>query len=152
MVHWIRGPSSISESIKITMLSLFFEFSPCRANTYPVSLVWDVARHGLSTRFLKHPCFFFRFSFRHTSDLSPLPFSAITKVINNHTRRSVQNTRKLHFVCNYCWIYLRLATTLHEPCRGCALLESMDWEFWTSGRGRSAWWRHPLLDVHIIFQ
>ena len=56
-----------------------------------------------------------------------------------------------------CWIYLRHVSTLHEPCRGCAMMESIGWEFWTPGRGRSAWWRHPCwmfiqLDSHWIIQ
>ena len=71
-------------------------------------------------------------------------FSATNQVMTNHTRNNVQNlTGKLYFVCKHCWIYLRHVSTLHEPCRGCAIMNSMGWEFWTPGRGRSAWWRHP---------
>ena len=71
-------------------------------------------------------------------------FSATNQVMTNHTRNNVQNlTGKLYFVCIHCWLYLRPVSTLHEPCRGCTILESMGWEFWTPGRGRSAWWRHP---------
>ena len=98
-------------------------------------------------------CFFrFRFSFCHTSHLSPFPFSATTQVMTNHTRNNVQNlTGQLYFVCKHCWIYLRHVSTLHEPCRGCAIMNSMGWEFWTPGRGRSAWWRHPCWMFLLIF-
>ena len=92
----------------------------------------------------------------------PSLFSATNQVMTNHTRNNVQNlTGKLYFVCKHCWLYLRHVSTLHEPCRGCAILESMGWEFWTPGRGRSAWWRHPCwmfishfiqLDSHWIIQ
>ena len=72
--------------------------------------------------------------------------------MTNHTRNNVQNlTGKLYFVCKHCWLYLRPVSTLHEPCRGCAILESMGWEFWTPGRGRSAWWRHPCWMFILIF-
>ena len=72
---------------------------------------------------------FFRFSFCHTSHLSPFPFSAIAEVIDHHSR-SLQNlTGKLYFVCKRCWIYLRHVSELHEPCRGCAMMDSMEWEF-----------------------
>ena len=95
---------------------------------------------------------FFRFSFCHESHLSPFPFSAIAQVMDQHSR-SLQNlTGQLYFVCKRCWIYLRHVSTLHEPCRGCAMMDSMDWEFWTPGRGRSAWWRHPCWMFMIIFQ
>ena len=60
-----------------------------------------------------------------------------------------------------CCTYSRHVNTLHEPCRGCHILESAGWEFWTPGRERSAWWRHPCwmfissfysLDSHWIIQ
>ena len=152
VVHWIRGPSSVSESTQITLLSLLFELSSCERFTRAMLLVWDVARHGISTPFLKKRFFLFRFSFCHTSHLSPFPFSATTQVMTNHTRNNVQNlTGKLYFVCKHCWIYLRHVSTLHEPCRGCAMMESIGWEFWTPGRGRSAWWRHPCWMFLLIF-
>ena len=74
-----------------------------------------------------------------------LPFFSVTnQVMTNHTRNNVRNPMgKIHFVCIHYWLYLRPVSTLHEPCRGCAILENMGWEFWTPGRGRSAWWRHP---------
>ena len=53
VVHWIRGPSSVSESTQITLLSLLFELSSCERFTRAMLLVWDVARHGISTPFLK---------------------------------------------------------------------------------------------------
>ena len=53
MVHWNRGRPSISESTQITLLSLLFEFSSCAWFSLSLLLVWDVARHGLSTPFLK---------------------------------------------------------------------------------------------------
>ena len=64
--------------------------------------------------------------------------------MTTHTRNNVQNlTGQLYFVCQRCWIYLCHVSNLHEPCHGCALLESSGWDFWTPGQGRSAWWRHP---------
>ena len=88
--------------------------------------------------------FRFRYSFCHTSYLHPLPFSATTQVITNHTRYTFNYPmRQLYFVCNRCWTYSRHVSVLHEPCWGCHILESSGWEFWTPGRGRSAWWRHP---------
>ena len=72
-------------------------------------------------------------------------------MIDQHSR-SLQNlTGQLYFVCKRCWIYLRHVSELHEPCRGCAMMDSMDWEFWTPGRGRSAWWRHPCWMFMIMF-
>ena len=59
----------------------------------------------------------------------PFPFSDTNQVLTNHTRNNIQNlTGQLFFVCKHCWLYLRNVTTLHEPCRGCAILESMGWE------------------------
>ena len=56
-------------------------------------------------------------------------FSDTNQVITNHTRNNVRNlTGQLFFACRHCWLYLRNVTTLHEPCRGCAILESMGWE------------------------
>ena len=145
VVHWIRGPSStLSKTHQITLLSLFFKLSSCERFTYTLLLVWDVARHGISTPFLKTCFFLFRYSFCHTSYLYPFPFSATTQVITNHTRyRFSYPMRQLYFVCNDCWTYSRHVSVLHEPCWGCHILESAGWEFWTPGRGRSAWWRHP---------
>ena len=131
VVHWIRGPSSVSETRQITLLSLLFELSSCKRLTRAMILMRDVARNGIPILFLKTYVFlFFRFSFRNTSNLSPFPFSATSQVMNNHTRRNVQNlTGKLYFVCKHCWIYLRHVSSLHEPCRGCAMMESIGWEF-----------------------
>ena len=152
VVHWIRGPSSVSESSQITLFSLLFELSSCARLTRAMLLVRDVARNGIPILFLKTYVFsFFRFSFRNTSNLSPFPFSATSQVMNNHTRNRQNLTGKLYFVCKHCWIYLRHVSTLHEPCRGCAMMESIGWEFWTPGRGRSAWWRHPCWMFIIIF-
>ena len=94
---------------------------------------------------------FFRFSFRNESDLSPFPFSATTQVMDNHTRRRQNLTGKLYFACKHCWIYLRHVSTLHEPCRGCAMMDSIGWEFWTPGRGGSAWWRHPCWMIIFFY-
>ena len=59
VVHWIRGPSStLSKTYQITLLSLFFKLSLCKRFTYTLLLVWDVARHGISTPFLKNMFFF----------------------------------------------------------------------------------------------
>ena len=54
VVHWNRGLPSISETAQITLLSLLFELSSCAWFTRTLLLVWDVARHGLSTPFLKN--------------------------------------------------------------------------------------------------
>ena len=144
MVHWNRGRPSISESTQITLLSLFFEFSSRARFSLSLLLVWDVARHGLSTPFLNPMFVFFRYSFCHTSHLYPLPFSATAQIIENHTRYyHAYLMKQLYFVCKRCWTYSRHVNTLHEPCWGCHILESTGWEFWTPGRGRSAWWRHP---------
>ena len=152
VVHWIRGPSSVSESSQITLLPVLFELSSCKRLTRTMLLVRDVARNGIPILFLKTYVFsFFRFSFRNTSNLSPFPFSATSQVMNNHTRNRQNLTGKLYFVCKHCWIYLRHVSTLHEPCRGCAMMESIGWEFWTPGRGRSAWWRHPCWMFLLIF-
>ena len=153
MVHWTRGPSStISKTHQITLLSLLFKLSSCARFTCAVLLVWVVARHGLSTPFLKNLFFRFRYSFCHTSYLSPLPFSATSQIITNHTRYTHSYLMKqLYFVCNRCWTYSRHVNTLHEPCWGCHILESAGWEFWTPGRGRSAWWRHPCWMFNLIF-
>ena len=59
VVHWIRGPSSVSESTQITLLSLLFELSSCQRLTRALLLVRDVARHGLPTPSLKHVFLFF---------------------------------------------------------------------------------------------
>ena len=87
--------------------------------------------------------FLFRFSFCHTSHLSPFPFSAITQVIDKYSKPRRNLTGKLFHACKKCGINLRHVSALHEPCWGCAILESTGWDFWTPGRGRSAWWRHP---------
>ena len=61
VVHWIRGPSStLSKTYQITLLSLFFKLSSCERFTYTLLLVWDVARHGISTPFLKNMLFSFQ--------------------------------------------------------------------------------------------
>ena len=87
---------------------------------------------------------FFRYSFCHTSYLPPFPFSATTQIILKHTRHTRFGPgRQLYFTCNDCWTYSRHVSVLSEPCWGCYILESEGWEFWTFGRGRSAWWRHP---------
>ena len=98
-------------------------------------------------------CFFlFRYSFCHTSYLYPFPFSATSQIIENHTRYyHAYLMKQLYFVCKRCWTYSRHVNTLHEPCWGCHILESTGWEFWTPGRGRSAWWRHPCWMFILIF-
>ena len=102
------------------------------------------------------PVFFFvfRYSFCHTSYLPPFPFSATTQIILKHTRHTRFGPgRQLYFTCNDCWTYARHVSVLSEPCWGCYILESSGWEFWTPGRGRSAWWRHPcwMFSLHFIF-
>ena len=63
VVHWIRGPSSISGTHQITLLSLLFELSSCQRLTRALLLVRDVARHGVPTPSLK--TFFLFFSDSH---------------------------------------------------------------------------------------
>ena len=59
VVHWTGGPSStISKTHQITLLSLFFKLSSCAWFSLSLLLVWNVARHGLSTPFLKMFSFF----------------------------------------------------------------------------------------------
>ena len=154
MVHWNRGfPSTLSKTPQITLLSLFFKFSSCARFRCALLLVWVDARHGLSTPWLTPiRCFRFRHSFCHTSYLYPLPFSATAQIIENHTRYyHAYLMKQLYFVCKRCWTYSRHVNTLHEPCWGCHILESTGWEFWTPGRGRSAWWRHPCWMFILIF-
>ena len=80
--------------------------------------------------FEKPVVFCFRYSFCHTSYLYPLPFSATSQIITNHTRYTHSYLMKqLYFVCNRCWTYSRHVNTLHEPCWGCHILESTGWEF-----------------------
>ena len=62
VVHRIRGPSSVSESHQITLLSLLFELSSRTRFTRAMLLVRDVTRHGLPTSFLKTRFFFHFFS------------------------------------------------------------------------------------------
>ena len=61
VVHWIRGPSSVSESYQITLLSLLLELSSRTRLTRAMLLVRDVGRHGISTPFLKTNYFLFFF-------------------------------------------------------------------------------------------
>ena len=74
VVHWIRGPSSVSETSQITLLSLLFELSFCARLTRAVLLVRDVARNGLPTPFLKKTYFF---SFFQILVLSYEPFISL---------------------------------------------------------------------------
>ena len=74
VVHWIRGPSSVSETRQITLLSLLFELSSCKRLTRAMLLVRDVARNGLPTPFLKNLCFF---SFFQILVLSYEPFISL---------------------------------------------------------------------------
>ena len=107
---------------------------------------------GYPSRSSKTLFFFFRFSFRGTSDLSPFPFSATTQVMENNVFTRRKHTGQLYLVCKNCWIHLRHVSTLCEPCRGCEFFESIGWELWTPGRGRSAWWRHPCwMIIFYIF-
>ena len=77
-------------------------------------------------------------------------FLDTNQLLTINTRNNIQNlTGQLFFVCKRCWLYLRSVTTLHEPCRGCTLLDRMGW---TPSRGRSAWWRHPCwMFIFICF-
>ena len=110
----------------------------CPSSPNPVGVVtsWK-ARGGNSDRF----------PFFHFLDTNQL--------LTIHTRNNIQNlTGQIFFVCKRCWLYLRSVTTLHEPCRGCTLLDRMGWKVWTPSRGRSAWWRHPcwMFILHLFHQ
>ena len=129
VVHWIRGPSSVSKTHQITLLSLLFELSSYERFTRALLLVRDVARNGISTPFLKNVFFLFRFSFCHTSHLSPFPFSATTQMIDTYSKPRRNLTGKLFHACRKCGINLRHVSALHEPCWGCAILESTGWDF-----------------------
>ena len=142
------SPFHIRAHLNYSVVVAFWTFVACVIYTCPVIGVRCCKAWAI------HPAFenLFRYSFCHTSYLSPFPFSAIAQVINKHTRyrRSSPGTQ-LYFVCNNCWTYSRHVSVLHEPCWGCHILESVGWEFWTPGRGRSAWWRHPCWMFILIF-
>ena len=74
VVHWIRGPSSVSETRQITLLSLLFELSSCQRLTRALLLVRDVARNGLPTPFLKKHFFFFQILVLSYEPFISLPF------------------------------------------------------------------------------
>ena len=130
MVPWFRGPPSFSTPIAITLLSMLFKSSPFYVFDHALLLVWDVTRFGIPIPLLKNT-FFFRFSFRGTSDLSPFPFSATTQVMENNVFTTRNLTGQLYLVCKNCWIHLRHVSTLCEPCRGCEFFERIGWELWT---------------------
>ena len=154
MVQWYTGsgvPLPFPSPVKL-LCCRYLNFR--RASDLHVPCYWCEMLQGMgyTSCSWKHMFFsFFRFSFRNTNNLSPFPFSATSQVMNNHTRNRQNLTGKFYFVCKHCWIYLRHVSTLHEPCRGCAMMESIGWEFWTPGRGRSAWWRHPCWMFILIF-
>jgi len=128
MVQWTRGLPAFSAPLTITLSSLLFEPSSCPASEHPLLLVRDVTRYGIPIPLLKKHFYFFRFSFRGMSDLSPFPFSAIAEVIDTHVMQRSNLTGKLYFVCKQCWIHIKHVSTLSEPCWGCAFFESIGWE------------------------
>ena len=130
----------------------FWTFVMCVIYTYRVIGVRCCKTWAIHPVLKKHVFFLFRYSFCHTSYLSPFPFSATTQVIKNHTRSTFnQPMKQLYFICNRCWTYSWHVSILHEPCWGCHILESSGWDFWTPSRGRSAWWRHPCGMFILIF-
>ena len=121
-------PLSFPSPVKLLCCRCYLNFR--RPATYTCHVIGARCCKEWATHpVLKNIFSFFRFSFCHTSHLSPFPFSAIAQVIHQHTRNLQNLTGRLYFVCNRCWIYLRHVSTLHEPCRGCAMMDSMDWEF-----------------------
>ena len=126
MVHRIRGPSSFSKPVKIILLLLLFELSSYPRHTPPLLLVRDDGSYGIPT-LLKNNIFS-RFSFHNKGDLSPFPFSATTQIIEDHSIPRRNLTGKLFLVCKQCWLQLRPVWSLCEPCRGCAMMESIGWE------------------------
>ena len=74
VVQWIRGPSSVSETRQITLLSLLFELSFCARLTRAMLLVRDVARNGLPTPFLKTFFSFFQILVLSYEPFISLPF------------------------------------------------------------------------------
>ena len=145
LFHRIQDPSNYS------VVVVFWTFVKRAIYIYPVIGVRCCKRWAIHP-VLKKPIFLFRYSFCHTSYLSPFPFSATSQIIENHTRYyHAYLMKQLYFVCKRCWTYSRHVNTLHEPCWGCHILESTGWEFWTPGRGRSAWWRHPCWMFILVF-
>ena len=109
----------------------FWIFVACKIYTCPVIGVRCCKAWAIHPVFEKNMFFRFRYSFRHTSYVYPLPFSATAQVIENHTRSTFNfPMRQLYFVCKRCWTYSRHVSTLHEPCWGCYIIESSGWEFW----------------------
>ena len=146
LFHHIQDPSNYSVVIA------FWIFVACKIYMYRVIGVRCCKAWVIHPVFEKNLFFRFRYSFCHTSYLHPFPFSATAQIIENHTRYyHTYLMKQLYFVCKRCWTYSRHVNTLHEPCWGCHILESTGWEFWTPGRGRSAWWRHPCWMFILIF-
>ena len=147
LFHPIQDPSNYSVVVAFWIF-VVCKIYMCRVIGVRCCKAWVI--HPVSEK----TCFFrFRYSFCHTSYLYPLPFSATAQIIENHTRYyHAYLMKQLYFVCKRCWTYSRHVNTLHEPCWGCHILESTGWEFWTPGRGRSAWWRHPcwMFSLHFI--
>ena len=110
---------------------VFWIFVACKIYMCPVIGVRCCKAWAIHPVF-ENMFFLFRYSFCHTSHLYPFPFSAITQVIEKHTRyRFNFPMKQLYFVCKRCWTYSRHVSVLHEPCWGCHILESDGWEFWT---------------------
>ena len=157
IVQWYTGTGvalPYPNPLKLLCCRCFLNFRRVHDLAFPCYWCEMLQDMGYPPRFWKTCCFFrFRYSFRHTSYLSPFPFSATAQIIENHTRYyHAYLMKQLYFVCKRCWTYSRHVNTLHEPCWGCHILESTGWEFWTPGRGRSAWWRHPcwMFSLHFI--
>ena len=149
LFHRFQDPSNYSVAVA------FWIFVMCAIYTSPVIGASCCKAWAIHPVFKKKTWFFFvfRYSFCHTSYLHPFPFSATTQVIDKHTRYWRNSPgAQLYFVCNNCWTYSRHVSVLHEPFWGCHILESAGWEFWTPGRGRSAWWRHPcwMFILHLF--
>ena len=136
IVQWYTGSGvplpPFPRPLKLLCCRCFLNFRNVHDLAFPCYWCEMLQDMGYPPRSWNMIFFVFRYSFCYTSHLPPFPFSAITQVINKHTRyRRSSPGRQLYFVCNDCWTYSRHVSALSEPCWGCYILESEGWEFWS---------------------
>ena len=151
VVHWIRGPSSVSESRQITLLSLLFELSSCAWLTCAMLLVWDVARHGISTPFLK---MFFSFQILVLSyePFISLPFfSHYPGDDQSHEEKRTKSDQEIIF-CLQTMLDL-FASRVHPPwtLSGLCYDGQHSMGILNTRQGEVCMVAPPLLDVHSYF-